>query len=407
MKKNVSIIGLGYIGLPTSIILAQNDYKVFGYDKSEERIQAIRTFGKFLEKEPNQAQYLSEVLNHSLFIGNTLRVADCYLIVVPTPINDKKPVLDFVYAALEELIPILKEGDLIILESTCPVGTTQNLANRIFKKRSALKDKIYIAYCPERVIPGNTFFELKNNDRVIGGIDEKSSQKALEFYKQFVSGNLYKTTARTAELCKLTENSYRDHQIAFANEISIICDQEDINPYELIELANKHPRISILSPGCGVGGHCIAVDPWFLISQYESSTLIEKSRETNLYKTQWCIDKIKLECKAFELQNFKKPNLSIMGLTYKPNIDDIRESPAFEIAQTLKENNSDYQNIYLIDPNLENTIDLKLCQEEELFLNADIIVFLVKHESFKIFSKKLNNKQVIDFCGIHQFFKGH
>jgi len=401
MKKTVTVIGLGYIGLPTSIVLAESEFDVFGYDKNLERIQTIISLESILSKEPQQLEKLIKVLGRNLHVDSKLIEAEVYLIVVPTPINNKVPDLSYVNQAVKSLIPILKSDDLVILESTSPVGTTEQISKQIFEMRPELKNNIHIAYCPERVIPGNTFYELEFNDRVIGGINKTSSEKASSFYSHFVKGNLHETNSKTAELCKLTENSYRDHQIAFANELSIICDEEEVNPFELIDLANKHPRISMLKPSCGVGGHCIAIDPWFLISNYENSQLIEKSRETNLNKTTWCIDKIKSECLSFESQNQRKPSLALMGLSYKPNVDDFRESPALEIAKNLLQDQNYYQSIFVVEPNVDEVDDIQLCKEEDRYTNADLIVFLVAHNEFEKIIKKVNSKSIIDFCGIN------
>lgn len=250
--------------------------------------------------------------------------------VVPTPFKgNHEPDISYVEAATRSVIPYLKEGDLYVIESTSPVGTTELMANIIYTERPELKDKIYIAYCPERVLPGNVIYELVHNDRVIGGLNPRSTEKAMCFYSQFVKGTLHKTNARTAEMCKLTENSSRDVQIAFANELSLICDKASINVWELISLANKHPRVNILQPGCGVGGHCIAVDPYFITSDFPvESQLIGKAREINNYKSFWCAEKVKNAMLEFELQHHRKPIIAMMGLAFKPNIDDLRESPA-------------------------------------------------------------------------------
>lgn len=269
----------------------------------------------------------------------------------------------------------------------------------IYTKRPELKGEIYIAYCPERVLPGNVMYELVYNDRVIGGIDAKSTEKAVEFYKQFIKGNLHKTNARTAEMCKLVENSSRDVQIAFANELSLICDKANINVWELIELANKHPRVNILQPGCGVGGHCIAVDPYFIVSDYPmESQIIGKAREINNYKSFWCAEKVQTAKLEFEIKNGYKPKVALMGLAFKPNIDDLRESPAKYIAQKVLQN-SNNEECYIVEPNIRNHHIFKLTDYKLATEKADIIVFLVAHDEFK--SLKLNsNKIVLDFCGI-------
>lgn len=292
----------------------------------------------------------------------------------------------------------MKEGDTYIIESTSPVGTTEKMADLIFQKRPELKDKIHIAYCPERVLPGNVLYELVHNDRVIGGINKNSTEKAKEFYRTFVQGELHSTNARTAEMCKLTENSSRDAQIAFANELSFICDKAGINVWELIELANKHPRVNILQPGAGVGGHCIAVDPYFIVSDYpRESRLINTAREINNYKAFWCAEKTKTAMLEFELKNGRKPTTAIMGLAFKPNIDDLRESPAKYIAQKVMQ--SEQNNFLVVEPNIEEHSVFKLTNYREAYEKADIIAFLVAHNEFKTLEYN-NDKIILDFAGV-------
>ena len=272
----------------------------------------------------------------------------------------------------------------------------------IHKRRPELKGKISIAYCPERVLPGNVMYELVHNDRVIGGIDEISTQKAIDFYSKYVKGKLHPTNSRTAEMCKLVENSSRDVQIAFANELSIICDKANINVWELIKLANKHPRVNILQPGCGVGGHCIAVDPYFIISRFnDESKIIKDAREVNNFKSLWCIEKIKSEKLKFELNFGKKPVIALMGLSFKPNIDDLRESPALEIANAITQNNKN--EVFLVEPNIQSHSDFDLTHYEIAVNKADIVVLLVAHDEF-INLKIPKNKLILDFCGIKSNF---
>ena len=290
-------MGLGYIGLPTAIIAAKHGIEVVGVDVNP-KVVDMTNRGELHIIEPGLEELLQEVVNNgSLKASLTPEICDAYFMVVPTPFKgDHKPDISFVEAATRTVLPLLKEGDLYVIESTSPVGTTEKMKELIFTLRPELRDKIYIAYCPERVLPGNVIFELVNNDRVIGGIDEASTQKAVEFYSQFVKGALHRTNSKTAEMCKLTENSSRDVQIAFANELSLICDKAGINVWELIELANKHPRVNILQPGCGVGGHCIAVDPYFITAEYpEEAKTIALAREVNNYKSQWCAEKVRNE----------------------------------------------------------------------------------------------------------------
>ena len=265
--------------------------------------------------------------------------------------------------------------------------------------RPELKDKLYIAYCPERVLPGNVMYELVHNDRVIGGINDASTDKAVAFYANYVKGDLHKTNARTAEMCKLVENSSRDVQIAFANELSLICDKADVNVWELIALANKHPRVNILNPGCGVGGHCIAVDPYFIVSDYPlESKIIGTAREINNYKSFWCAEKIQNAKLKFELENGRKPKIAIMGLAFKPDIDDLRESPAKYIAQKVLQN-ANNEEYFIVEPNIETHTVYKLTNYKEAIKNADIIAYLVAHKEFKTIIPQ-DDKVILDFCGI-------
>lgn len=283
-------MGLGYIGLPTAIIAAKHGVEVVGVDINPKVVEMTNS-GHLHIIEPGLEEMLQEVVKSgALHASTTPEVSDAYFMVVPTPFKgEHKPDISYVESATRAVLPLLKEGDLYVIESTSPIGTTEKMAEIIYAERPELEGKIYIAYCPERVLPGNVIYELVNNDRVIGGINPESTEKAIEFYAQFVQGTLHRTNCRTAEMCKLTENSSRDVQIAFANELSLICDKAGINVWELINLANKHPRVNILQPGCGVGGHCIAVDPYFITADFpEESKIIADAREINNYKSQWC-----------------------------------------------------------------------------------------------------------------------
>jgi len=327
-------------------------------------------------------------------------LSDVYIIVVPTPFKDNhEPDISYVEAATQRLIPLLKDGDTFIIESTSPVGTTEKIADLIFLKRPELKDKIYIAYCPERVLPGNVLHELIYNDRVIGGVNKQSTDKAVEFYSSFVEGELHKTNARTAEMCKLTENSSRDVQIAFANELSIICEKAGINVRELISLANKHPRVNILQPGSGVGGHCIAVDPWFIVSQFPNeSKIIRQARELNDYKADWCAERIKNAAFEFEKKNGRWPIIACMGLAFKPDIDDLRESPAKYITQTILKGANNHE-LLIVEPNIKEHKVYKLTEYNKAYKKADIVAFLVSHKEFKSLEPR-HDKIVLDFCGV-------
>lgn len=399
-------MGLGYIGLPTAIITAKSGINVLGCDINQEVVNKTNQ-GKLHIVEPNLEELLQEVIKTGKFRASIKpEKSDVYLIVVPTPFKeDHEPDISYVESATDMLIPLLKEGDLFIIESTSPVGTTDLMAKLIFKKRPELKGKIYIAYCPERVLPGKVIYELEHNDRVIGGIDEKSTLKALEFYKHFVKGNLHKTNAKTAEMCKLTENSSRDVQIAFANELAIICDKAGINVWELIYLANKHPRVNILRPGCGVGGHCIAVDPYFITAEFPvESQLIAKARQINNYKAFWCAKRVQQEITNFEIKNNRKPVVALMGLAFKPNIDDLRESPAKYIVSRILQGSGESE-ILIVEPYITEHPIYKLTQYQEAFDKADIVVYLVAHNQFKELPKTAKNKIILDFCGVNEEIK--
>jgi UDP-N-acetyl-D-mannosaminuronic acid dehydrogenase len=303
MNPEVVTIGLGYIGLPTSALIANHGTNVLGVDIDKDVVDIINK-GKIHIVEPDLDKIVADTVSKGRFKASTqASVANVYLIVVPTPFKgNHEPDISYVQAATKEILPILKEGDLYIIESTSPIGTTQKMQELIYTSRPELEGKIFMAYCPERVLPGNVMYELVENDRVIGGIDKASTHKAIKFYSKYVKGQLHGTNARTAEMCKLVENSSRDVQIAFANELSLICDKADINVWELISLANKHPRVNILQPGCGVGGHCIAVDPYFIVSDYPiESKIIGTAREVNNYKSFWCAEKIQNEKLKFEI----------------------------------------------------------------------------------------------------------
>jgi UDP-N-acetyl-D-mannosaminuronic acid dehydrogenase len=343
------------------------------------------------------------VAKGNLSASTQVQAADVYLVVVPTPLKgNHEPDISFVEAATRSIIPLLKKGDLFIIESTSPVGTTEKMMDIIFAERPELKGDLFLAYCPERVLPGNVMYELVQNDRVIGGVDESSTDKAVAFYSLFVKGELHKTNARTAEMCKLTENASRDVQIAFANELSLICDKADINVWELIKLANKHPRVNILQPGCGVGGHCIAVDPYFITADYpRESQIIGKAREINNYKSFWVAEKIQNARLEFELKHGRRPSVAIMGLAFKPNIDDLRESPATYIAQKILQS-SNNEDVYFVEPNIKEHKVFKLTDYKEAYEKADIVAFLVAHQEFKgLYSTiDLEQKIIIDVCGV-------
>lgn len=393
-------VGLGYIGLPTAIVAADNGIDVIGVDVNPHVVETINK-GKIHIIEPGLKELAKKVVSKGWLKAQTEpEESDVFLIVVPTPFTgDHEPDISYVEAATRNVIPFLTEGNLYIIESTSPVGTTEKMAELIFSERPELKGKIYIAYCPERVLPGNIIHELVNNDRVIGGLNPESTEKAVEFYARFVKGESHKTNTRTAEMCKLTENSSRDVQIAFANELSIICDKAGINVWELIELANKHPRVNILQPGSGVGGHCIAVDPYFITADFPmESQIIGKAREINNYKAFWCSEKTQQSIKEFEISNDREPVVALMGLAFKPNIDDLRESPAKYIATRVMQayNNADF---LIVEPNIEDHKVFKLTSYQEAYDKADIVVFLVAHNQFKTLPWK-EEKIILDFAGV-------
>ncbi len=393
----VVIMGLGYIGLPTAALIASKNIKVHGVDINKKVVDIINK-GNIHIIEPELEGLVEYAVSNKLLSANLNPVeADVFLIAVPTPFKeDYKPDISYVESSIKMIIPYLIKDNLIIIESTSPVGTTDKMKTLIFDERPELKDKINIAYCPERVLPGKIIYELENNDRVIGGINIESTKKAIEFYSIFVKGKLHQTDNRTAEMCKLVENSFRDLNIAFANELSMISDKAKINVWELIELANKHPRVNILKPGVGVGGHCIAVDPWFIVSDFkENAKIIRTAREVNNHKTQWVIEKIKDEAKSFEQKNKKKPKVACLGLSFKADIDDMRESPALLVTKTLIKEGYD---VLPVEPNIKEYKDFKLFDYNHAIKEADILVYLVSHKKFK--EEIIKNKIVLDFCGV-------
>ena len=395
-------MGLGYIGLPTAIIAAKHGVQITGVDINP-RVVELTNQGKLHIIEPGMEEMLGEVITSGALRASVVpEKSDAYFMVVPTPFKgNHEPDISYVEAATRVVIPFLKVGDLFVIESTSPIGTTEMMTKLIFDERPELEGNIYIAYCPERVLPGNVIYELIHNDRVIGGLNPESTEKAINFYSQFVRGVLHKTNARTAEMCKLTENSSRDVQIAFANELSMICDKANINVWELINLANKHPRVNILQPGCGVGGHCIAVDPYFITAEFPAeSQLIGKAREINNYKSFWCAEKVKNAMLEYELKNHRKPIVAMMGLAFKPNIDDLRESPAKYVTTKVMQNCNN-ATIFVVEPNVKEHNVFKLTDYEEAYDKADIVVFMVAHDLFTSLPYR-KDKVILDFCGIYK-----
>ena len=420
--NTISIIGLGYIGLPTAAVFASRKVKVIGVDVNQHAVDTINR-GEIHIVEPDLDMVVHAAVTEGyLRATTTAEPADAFLIAVPTPFKDgptgpHHPDMDYIEAAAKSIAPVLKEGDLVILESTSPVGATEQMADWLAEARPDLTfpqtygeaSDIRVAHCPERVLPGHVLRELVQNDRVIGGMTPKCSQAAVHLYKTFVRGECVITNARTAEMCKLTENSFRDVNIAFANELSIICDKFNINVWELIKLANRHPRVNILQPGPGVGGHCIAVDPWFIVSATpEHARLIHTAREVNDGKPEWVIDKVKVAVADYLQANPNKTakdvTIACFGLAFKPDIGDLRESPALEIARKLVRMHSG--NLLVVEPHIEDiSPSLKgyaqLVSVEEAQERAHIGVILVGHKKFKEQHASVwNGLAVIDACGM-------
>lgn len=396
-------MGLGYIGLPTAIIAAKHGIEVVGVDINPAVVEKTNA-GKLHIVEPGLAEMLVDVVNNGQMTARTTPVeADAFFIVVPTPFKgDHQPDISYVEAATLAVIPFLRPGNLFVIESTSPVGTTEAMADIIFAERPELRDKISIAYCPERVLPGKVIHELIANDRVIGGMDETSTEAAKKFYSHFVKGCLHATNARTAEMCKLTENSSRDVQIAFANELSMICDRAGINVWELISLANKHPRVNILWPGAGVGGHCIAVDPYFLTAMYPAeAVLIADARRINNSKADWCVDRIENAILRFRLDNpGRTPRVALMGVAFKPDIDDLRESPARHIIDSITERcpEADYM---IVEPYVDAINGFELTSTADAWSKADIVAFLTAHTPFKTLdTTDRTDRIILDFAGV-------
>ena len=404
---NCCVLGLGYIGLPTSAILANHGHKVLGVDIKQDVVDIINS-GKIHIIEPQLEEIVEDVVSKGNLKASLYPdFADIFIIAVPTPFKEKEseedipmPNIDFVLKAASSIAPFLKSGNLVILESTSPVGTTEKVSKVITDESNLSLEEFHICYCPERVLPGRIIHELIFNDRVIGGINKKSSEICKTFYSTFCKGNLKITSTRTAEMVKLSENAYRDVNIAFANELSMICSQLDIDVHELISISNQHPRVNILNPGCGVGGHCIAVDPWFIISnQPKLSKLTKTARIVNDSKSEWVIKKIKEKAIEIEKSLTRSIKIGCMGISFKPDVDDLRESPALAIVQYLI--NSNYETI-ICEPNLSSYNEFCLVSENYLIEKSDLIVFLVAHKSFK--SLNIKNKPILDFCGIEKSF---
>lgn len=414
--ETISVIGLGYIGLPTAAVFASKGKKVVGVDINARAVETINR-GAIHIVEPDLDQVVHAAVTRGDLRATTQpESADAFLIAVPTPFKDEhQPDLRFVKAAAESIAPVLKKGDLVILESTSPVGSTEQMADWLAAARPDLRfpqhgetPDIFVAYCPERVLPGQVMVELINNDRVIGGMTPACSARASELYRLFLKGECVETNARTAEMCKLTENSFRDVNIAFANELSLICADQGINVWELIALANRHPRVNILQPGPGVGGHCIAVDPWFIVAQNpELARLIRTAREVNDAKPQWVLDQVKTALADCLTQTGKRASdisIACFGLAFKPNIDDLRESPAVGVAQKIAEWHSG--KTWVVEPHVEQLADsladkAELVSCEQALAQADILVMLVDHRAFRaIDAADVQQNWIVDTKGV-------
>jgi UDP-N-acetyl-D-mannosaminuronic acid dehydrogenase len=395
--KKVCVIGLGYIGLPTAALLANRGYAVHGTDVVQETVDTINR-GEIHIVEPELDTFVKSAVNSGQLKADIIPAeADIFIIAVPTPFHKGYvPNIDYVASATKSIAPYIKDGNIVILESTSPVGTTEKMAD-ILGESGVDISKIYIAHCPERVLPGKIMKELVENDRIVGGLTSEAAERTVEFYKTFVSGEVLATDARTAEMAKLTENSFRDVNIAFANELSMLCEKFGIDTWELIRLANRHPRVNILQPGAGVGGHCIAVDPWFIVhaanEKNMDATLIRSAREVNTYKTEWVIEKIKNAALKFEAKNGRKAKVACMGLAFKPDIDDLRESPALYVARRLKADGID---ILAVEPNIQDSEEFEIVDYTEAIESADIVAFLVAHREFR----DLKIETDLDFCGV-------
>ena len=391
MKNKICVIGL-----PTAALLANKGYDVHGVDIVQDTVD-IREIHIV---EPELDTFVkATVLSKKLKASTKPVEADVFIIAVPTPFHKGfVPNVDYIVSATKSIAPYVRNGNIVILESTSPVGTTDMMEN-ILKECDVDTSKLYIAHCPERVLPGQIMRELVENDRIVGGTTSQATEKTVEFYKTFVKGEVLSTDAKTAEMAKLTENSFRDTNIAFANELSILCDKFDIDVWELIKLTNRHPRVNVLQPGAGVGGHCITVDPWFIVhAGGEDAKIIRTAREVNTYKTEWVIEKIKNEALRFENENGRKAKIACMGLAFKPDIDDLRESPALYITKRLI---ADGLDILAVEPNIMNykdidIINIDIINYKKAIEEADIVTFLVAHKEFK----KLRIETNLDFCGV-------
>ena len=389
-NKKITVVGLGYIGLPTAVVMAGAGHHVKGFDAKKEVRDSLKS-GKIHIVENHLQEAFTEVMeNGCLEIADEMPVSDIYVVCVPTPFleeeNEKTADFSYVESAAKEVAKVLKKGDLVILESTVPPHTTAMMTNVLAEESGLDRNDFYTAHCPERVLPGRILYELRHNDRIIGSEDPRAAEITKELYETFVvEGHCYVCDDVTAELCKLAENTFRDINIAYANQLSMLCEKAGIDVFRLIELANKHPRVSILTPGLGVGGHCLAVDPWFIVEKYgENATLIRTAREINERKPLWVKDQI---VKAIDQDKTKK--IGILGMAYKPNINDMRESPSLVLANALK---SEGYCVYGCEPNSrsESISGVNLLSLDELLNTCDYLVVALAHDEFK--SEEIRNR---------------
>jgi len=393
-ENKVCVMGLGYIGLPTAALLANRGYYVHGVDVVQSTVDTINQ-GNIHIVEPGLDTFVSSAVQSGKLKAALKPIkADVFIVAVPTPFHEGYvPNIDYIVSATKAIAPYVEKGNIIILESTSPVGTT-DMMESILKESGIDTSQLHIAHCPERVLPGRIMIELVENDRIVGGTTPEATETTVAFYNTFVEGEVLSTDVKTAEMAKLTENSFRDTNIAFANELSILCDKFNIDVWELIALANRHPRVNILQPGAGVGGHCIAVDPWFIVhSGGDDAKMIRTAREVNTYKTEWVIEKIKNEALKFENTHGRKAKIACMGLAFKPDIDDLRESPALYITRKLSNEGLD---VLAVEPNISTHNEFEIIDYKKALDEADVVTFLVGHKEFKDIEFKTN----LDFCGI-------
>ncbi len=396
-NQNICVIGLGYIGLPTASLLGTKGFKVTGVDTNKEVVDTINQ-GNIHIVEPDLDILVKSAVGSGNLIASLEPVdADIFILAVPTPFKgDHEPDVSYVETATKKIAPYIKPGNLVILESTSPIGTTDNVVARILQEEGhQVGEEVFIAHCPERVLPGRILTELIENDRIVGGVNQKSTEKAVDFYQSFVRGQVHTSSSAVAELAKLTENAFRDVNIAFANELSLICDNLGISVWEVIRLANRHPRVNILKPGPGVGGHCIAVDPWFIVSSSpDQSRLIRMAREVNDSMPNWVLNKVRKSA-----DRFKHPIIGCLGLAFKANVDDLRESPAVQIVRQLQKEN--LGELIIAEPNLNSHSEFQILPYREVVDKADILILLVDHKEFcSLKAADLKETVLIDTRGI-------